>query len=178
MIPVKVAIAGGFGVGKTTFVSSISDIVPLTTEAALTMVSDGIDEIRHNRAKTTTTVAMDFGRIALDDELVLYLFGTPGQDRFHFLWDELTRGAIGAVVLIDTRQIESSFTALDYFESRRTPFVVAVNCFYGVAAHSVDEVREALTIRPEVPVLQVDARDRTSTKQVLIELTKHALSLV
>ena len=178
MIPVKVVVAGGFGVGKTTFVSSISDIVPLTTEAALTMVSDGVDDVRANTAKTTTTVAMDFGRIALDDELVLYLFGTPGQDRFHFLWDELTRGAIGAVVLVDPRTIEASFTALDYFETRRIPFVVAVNCFYGVAKHTVDEVRDALTIRPEVPVLHVDARDRTATKQVLVELTRHALSLV
>jgi signal recognition particle receptor subunit beta len=178
VIPVKIAIAGGFGVGKTTFVSSISDIVPLTTEAALTTASEGVDQVGHNRTKTTTTVAMDFGRIALDDELVLYLFGTPGQDRFHFLWDELTRGAIGAVVLVDTRAVESSFAALDYFEAKRVPFVVGVNCFYGVASHTADEVRDALTIRPEVPVLFVDARERESTKRLLVELTKHALSLV
>ena len=178
MIPIKLVVAGGFGVGKTTFVSSISDIVPLTTEAELTMVSEGVDQTRPNTVKTTTTVAMDFGRVCLDDTLVLYLFGTPGQERFHFLWDQLAKGAVGAIVLVDTRNLEACFAAIDYFERRKVPFLVAVNCFFGVSIYTPDEVREALAIPSSVPVLLLDARDRESSRQALVELAHHALTPV
>ena len=176
MIPLKVVIAGGFGVGKTTFVHSISDIVPLTTEATMTTVSEDVDRPRTNTEKSTTTVAMDFGRMTIGGNQLLYLFGTPGQDRFRFLWDELCRGAIGAVVLADTRRLERCFDAIDYFERRHLPFVVAVNCFYGVASHSEEDIAEALAIRSDVPVLNLDARDRASATRAIIELTRHALS--
>jgi uncharacterized protein len=176
VIPLKVTIAGGFGVGKTTFVHAISDIVPLTTEAVMTTASEGIDRPRTNTGKGTTTVAMDFGRMTVGGDQLLYLFGTPGQDRFRFLWDELCRGAIGAVVLVDTRRLEQSFDAIDYFEHRCMPFVVAVNCFYGVASHGEEDIREALAVRPEVPVLNVDARYRSSARRAIIELTRQALS--
>lgn len=174
-LPVKIVVAGGYAVGKTTFVGSISDIDPLTTEAALTTVSENVDDEGDASSKTSTTVAMDFGRVALGDELVLYLFGTPGQDRFRFMWDELTRGAIGAVVLLDTRRFEDSFGAVEYFEQISVPFVVAVNAFHGDLHHSLEEVRMGLDLDPDIPIVATDARDRTATKTTLLELVEHAL---
>jgi uncharacterized protein len=173
----KIVIAGGFGVGKTTLVGSVSEITPLTTEAIMTSAGVGVDDIRQVPGKTTTTVAMDFGRISIDTDLILYLFGTPGQTRFWFMWDELVRGAIGAVVMVDTRRLADCFAAIDFFEHRRLPYLVAINCFDGVQYHEATDVREALAISPEVPVLSCDARIRESTKQILIALVEHVLSL-
>ncbi len=163
-------IAGGFGAGKTTFVGALSDITPLTTEAAMTSLGEGVDNRGDVGTKTTTTVAMDFGRVAVDDAIVLYLFGTPGQDRFGFMWNDLIQGALGAVVLVDSRRIEDSFPALDYFESRSVPFVVAVNRFGGQIFHTVDEVREALSISSHVPVVSTDARGRVAVKETVLSL--------
>ena len=173
-ISLKMVIAGGFGVGKTTTVASISEIEPLTTEAAMTEVAGGIALATFTPANVDTTVALDFGRITFDD-LVLYLFGTPGQERFSFMWDELARGAIGAIVIADTRRIADSFPALDYFEARGIPFVVGVNTFDGLALHTTAEVYEAIAVSPDIPVVFYDARDRDQVKSVLVTLVEHAL---
>ncbi|MCQ4079156.1 ATP/GTP-binding protein [Streptomyces sp. RB6PN25] len=172
----KMLIAGGFGVGKTTFVGSVSEIEPLTTEEILTTASVGMDSLAGVENKATTTVAMDFGRITFTRQnIVLYLFGTPGQQRFWFMWDELSNGALGAVVLADTRRLQDCFAAVEYFEHRTIPFVVAVNEFEGAFRYTTEEVRQALEIKPEVPVLLCDARDRASARDVLLSLIQRAL---
>jgi signal recognition particle receptor subunit beta len=178
LTPVKIVVAGGFGVGKTTFVGAISEIEPLRSEAIITDASTGVDDLAADGTKTETTVAMDFGRISLKHRLVLYLFGTPGQDRFHFMWDELARGAIGAVVLVDTRRIEACFAAVDFFEKRGTPFVVAINTFHGRRVHDPDLVREALRIGPQVPIVHCDARVRVDVQKVLVAVVEHTLDRV
>ncbi|MFI9641186.1 GTP-binding protein [Micromonospora sp. NPDC051925] len=173
---VKVVVAGGFGTGKTTLVGAVSEIPPLVTEEVLTQASIGVDDITGVEGKTSTTVALDFGRITISNDVVLYLFGTPGQDRFWFIWDELAQGAVGAIVLVDTRRLGTSFPAVDYFERRGIPFVAAVNRFYGECPYTEEEIRAALELDPTVPLLWCDARDRASSKQALIELVRHALS--
>jgi len=174
---VKLVVAGGFGVGKTTFVSAVSEIPPLTTEAAMTTEASGVDDTSKIQSKVTTTVAMDFGRITVDDSLVMYIFGTPGQERFACMWDDLCDGALGAVVLADTRRLSDSFVALDYFEARNTPFVVAVNHFDGSYHYPVPEVRDALGVAEHIPVIDCDARNRESVKYVLVTLLQHVYDL-
>ncbi|QDY05970.1 ATP-binding protein [Micromonospora sp. HM134] len=173
---VKVVVAGGFGTGKTTLVGSVSEIPPLVTEEVLTQASIGVDDITGVEGKSSTTVALDFGRITISNDVVLYLFGTPGQDRFWFIWDELAQGAVGAIVLVDTRRLGTSFPAVDYFERRGIPFVAAVNRFFGECPYTEEEIRAALELDETVPLLWCDARDRASSKQALIELVRHALA--
>ncbi|OAH10801.1 GTP-binding protein [Streptomyces jeddahensis] len=175
-VTLKILVAGGFGAGKTTLVGAVSEIRPLRTEEILTEAGRPVDDTNGVEGKHTTTVAMDFGRITLREDLVLYLFGTPGQDRFWFFWDELATGALGAVVLADTRRLEDCFAAVDYFERRRIPFIVAVNCFEGAERHTADAVQQALDLDPGVPVVLCDARDRQSVKEVLIEVVEHAMT--
>ncbi|GAA4494645.1 ATP/GTP-binding protein [Actinoallomurus oryzae] len=177
-LAVKILVAGGFGVGKTSMVGAVSEIRPLRTEEQLTDRSVGVDDVSGVERKTTTTVAMDFGRITIRDGLVLYLFGTPGQDRFWFMWDELALGALGAVVLADTRRLADSFPSIDYFERRRLPFIIGVNCFDGAVRYDTEEIRAALDLDPKIPVILCDVRKRESGKQVLITLVEHVLEVM
>jgi signal recognition particle receptor subunit beta len=172
----KIVIIGGFGVGKTTLVHAVSEIRPLSTEETMTRAGEGIDDPRQDTGKATTTVAFDFGRISLTDERILYLFGAPGQQRFWFLWDRLFLGSLGAVVLVDARRLDDSFYAIDRLEAGGTPFIVARNCF-GRAQHSLDAVRGALRLSEHVPLVDCDARDRQSCKDVLITLVEHLFAL-
>jgi signal recognition particle receptor subunit beta len=173
---VKILIAGGFGVGKTTMVGSVSEIVPLRTEELLTSAGLGVDDLDGIEEKRVTTVALDFGRITISEELVLYLFGTPGQQRFWFMWNDLAIGALGAVVLVDVRRPDTSFAAIDFFERRQIPFVVGVNGFHGKHPYSAEEVRESLALPKDVPVLLCDARERGSCRDVLIALVDRVIS--
>lgn len=169
-VSAKIVISGGFGVGKTTLVSTISEITPLRTEANMTAAGVGVDDREYLAAKTTTTVALDFGRVTISDNIRLYLFGTPGQERFGFMWDDLVNGALGALVLTDTRRLEACYQSIDYYEARRIPFIVAVNQFEDGPLHRLDQVRSALDVERTMPIVRFDARDRESVKEVLIRL--------
>ncbi|MFI6595697.1 GTP-binding protein [Nonomuraea sp. NPDC050536] len=174
---IKILVAGGFGAGKTTMVGAVSETRPLRTEEILTDRSVGVDDLTNVSQKKTTTVAMDFGRITLGSDYVLYLFGTPGQERFWFVWDELAEGSLGAVILADTRRLADCFPSVDYFERRGTPFVVAVNCFEGSATFDMAEVRLALQLNPSTPIIMCDARKRDSSREVLVTLVEHSMKL-
>jgi signal recognition particle receptor subunit beta len=176
--PVKIVVAGGFGVGKTTTVAAISEIKPLRTEALMTSAGAEIDRTGHVPSKTTTTVALDFGCITIDDDVKLYLFGTPGQDRFGFMWHDIVHGALGALVLVDTRRMDDCYPAVDYFEKAGLPFVVGVNLFDGVLAHDLDDIRWALAVGDEVPVVTFDARDRLSVRDALLAVLRHTFRRV
>ncbi|MEU8801551.1 ATP/GTP-binding protein [Spirillospora sp. NPDC048819] len=171
----KVLVAGGFGVGKTTLVGTVSEVHPLRTEETLTDASVGVDDLGGVERKTTTTVAMDFGRLTFSGGVRLYLFGTPGQERFWFMWDQIAYGAIGAIVLVDTRRLTTSFASIDFFEQRQIPFIVAANRFDGARPYSVEQIRDALDVDPEVPVMLCDARDRDMARGALVALVEHAL---
>ncbi|MCI3272047.1 ATP/GTP-binding protein [Streptomyces cylindrosporus] len=173
---VKILVAGGFGVGKTTLVGAVSEVTPLHTEEYLTVASEGVDDVGGVEEKTTTTVAMDFGRITVNPQLVVYLFGTPGQERFWFMWNDLVHGALGAVVLADTRRLESSFASIDFFESRGIPFVIGVNCFHGQVDRGEQEVRDALTLGPEVPLVMGDMRSKEVGRDLLLALVEHLIT--
>ncbi|GAA3774932.1 ATP/GTP-binding protein [Streptomyces phyllanthi] len=175
-VTLKILVAGGFGVGKTTCVGAVSEIKPLRTEEVLTEAGRPVDDTRGVENKHTTTVAMDFGRITLREDLVLYLFGTPGQDRFWFLWDELSTGALGAIVLADTRRLEDCFAAVDYFERRSIPFVIGVNCFDDAVRYPAEDIRQALDLDTGTPVVLCDARERESVKDVLVAVVRHAMA--
>jgi signal recognition particle receptor subunit beta len=173
---VKILVAGGFGVGKTTLVGAVSEVAPLRTEEYLTVASVGVDDVEGVERKATTTVAMDFGRIMVNPQLVVYLFGTPGQERFWFMWNDLVHGALGAVVIADTRRLESSFASIDFFESRGIPFVIGVNCFHGRQERSEREIREALDLDPEVPLVMGDMRQRAVGRDLLLALAEHLIA--
>ncbi|WP_078879629.1 MULTISPECIES: ATP/GTP-binding protein [Kitasatospora] len=174
---VKILIAGGFGVGKTTLVGAVSEVAPLRTEEYLTRASEGVDDLSGVDNKETTTVALDFGRITVNPELVVYLFGTPGQERFWFMWNDLVNGALGGVVIADTRRLDTSFASIDFFESRGIPFVVAINCFHGHNTRTADEIRAALDLDPQVPMLIGDVRVRTFGRDLLLALVDHLMEL-